>query len=71
MSKTSTIISAVPDLFGFPPSLAVRSNLWLFFVSLSSVFSKTNMGIFPSFPRSFTSKRKWSLGLSLYSCIEN
>uniref|UniRef100_A0A673ZI36 Uncharacterized protein n=1 Tax=Salmo trutta TaxID=8032 RepID=A0A673ZI36_SALTR len=64
LSRTRIVISAVPDLAGFPPSTAVKSSLCTACFSLSSEVFSTSSGIFWP-PWVFMFNRKWSLSLIL------
>ncbi|KAJ0002451.1 hypothetical protein NQD34_007600, partial [Periophthalmus magnuspinnatus] len=51
VSNTCTMMLAVPDRAGVPPSTAVRIKLWTACCSLSNVFVKINSANFdPSLP---------------------
>uniref|UniRef100_A0A3P8V9E0 Uncharacterized protein n=1 Tax=Cynoglossus semilaevis TaxID=244447 RepID=A0A3P8V9E0_CYNSE len=74
-SDTRMETTLVPDFGGLPPSTAVSVIVTTGCFSRSTAFCSTNsadtpIGILPSFPLSLTSKRKWSLLLSLYCCTE-
>uniref|UniRef100_A0A8C8ELC4 Uncharacterized protein n=1 Tax=Oncorhynchus tshawytscha TaxID=74940 RepID=A0A8C8ELC4_ONCTS len=62
LSRTRIVISAVPDLAGFPPSTAVKSRLCTDCFSLE-VFSTSSGFFWP--PWVFMFNRKWSLSLIL------
>uniref|UniRef100_A0A8C5MH59 Uncharacterized protein n=1 Tax=Leptobrachium leishanense TaxID=445787 RepID=A0A8C5MH59_9ANUR len=68
--KKITTITAVPVLTGFPPSVAVRINLYIFCVSRSNGFSKTSNGNFLPSVLVFSLNVKCWLSLSLYVCTE-
>uniref|UniRef100_A0A8C3RYD9 Uncharacterized protein n=1 Tax=Chelydra serpentina TaxID=8475 RepID=A0A8C3RYD9_CHESE len=64
ISITITVICAVPDLAGFPPSMAVSTNWYSRFSSRSRACSSTSSGKSLPSLSFFTFSEKCGLGLS-------